>query len=164
MRPDVTALLLSCVLAAHGAACDLHVELTNAPPVVTWAHATPAADGIVDVTLWVYDLEAQPVDLTLTWSLDGADQGAVSIASGGHGTLGLTTDQGGLGADGRPNPDGQSHLIRWAIPADLAGGGRLRLHVLADDRVSEPGPVVATPSQGFLASEGIAAPVRLELP
>ena len=89
------------------AGCDLEVEIKNATPRVTWVAAAPAADGVVDVTLWVYDLDQDPVDLTVTWSRDGVDQGPIALAPGGHGVVGLTTDATELGPDGRPDPDGQ---------------------------------------------------------
>lgn len=155
MRCYVSLVAALGVLVMQMAGCDLQVELTNAPPRVTWAHAEPAGDALIDLTLWVYDLEQNPVDLTLTWSLDGIEQGPLSLASGGHGTLGLSTSQDVLEVDGRPDPDGQPHLIRWALPAELSEGARLQVHALADDRVSEPGPMASTPSEGFTASAGL---------
>ena len=154
---------LVTILAACGQGCDLHVELINAPPSVTWVQAAPASDGIVELTVWVYDLEQAPVDLDLSWSLDGVDQGALTLASGGHGTLGLTTAADTLEADGRPDPDGRPHVIRWALPEDIAGDARLHLHASADDRVSEPGPRVSTPAEGFTALEGLPTPARMSV-
>jgi hypothetical protein len=148
-------ILLVLVPATQGPGCDVQVELTNAPPVATWLQASGAADGIVDLTVWVYDLEQQPVDLEMTWSLDGVDQGELALASGGHGLLGLTTITDTLGPDGRPDPDGQPHLIRWTLPNSVAGDARLQVHVLADDRESTMGPRTSTSSDGFTADDGL---------
>jgi hypothetical protein len=128
----------------HG--CDLEVEIDDAAPRVTWFSAHPAANGVIDVTVWVYDLERQPVDLTVTWTLDDTNQGDITHAAGGHGVLGLTTDGTDMGANGRPDPGGQPHLLRWALDSDLAADANLKLVFTPDDRVSLPGPTVYSPT------------------
>jgi len=157
--------LLSFALLAltQGQACDLKVELTNAPPTATWLQAEPMSDGVVDLTLWVYDLEQAPVDVEISWSLDGVEQGALELAPGGQGTLGLTTSDETLSADGRPNPDGQAHLIRWALPQGSAENARVQLHVRADDRESEPSAAVSSPAEGFVLSEGSGQVLALKV-
>ena len=145
----------------QGQACDLEVEFTNAPPAATWLQASEASDGIVDVTVWVYDLEQEPVDLEMTWSLDGAEQGAITLAPGGHGVLGLTTVDESSGPEGRPDPDGQPHLIRWSLPDLVTEQSRLQLHIVADDRVSTVGPMTSTPAEGFLPADGVPTVVAL---
>ena len=155
MRRFLLTILLVLVPALHGVGCDLQVELTNAPPVATWVQASGVTDGIVDLTIWVYDLEQRPVDLQVKWSLDGADQGEIELAAGGHGLLGLTTTSEPMGSDGRPAPDGQPHLIRWALPESLSEDARLQIHVLADDRESTVGAWTSSPSEGFKAAEGL---------
>ena len=93
--------------------CDIEVEIDDVVPRVTWFSAEPVAEGVIEMTVWVYDLERKPVDLSVTWSLDDISQGAITLAPGGHGLLGLTTDGTPL-TDGRPSVDGQPHLLRWA--------------------------------------------------
>ena len=157
-------LLLSPLLflpALLAQACDLEVEFTNAPPVATWLQASEASDGIVDVTVWVYDLEQEPVDLEMTWSLDGEEQGAITLAPGGHGVLGLTTVDESTGSEGRPDPDGQPHLIRWSLPEQVTEQSRLQLHIVADDRVSTVGPMTSTSTEGFLPADGVPTVVAL---
>ena len=153
--------VLLVLIAFSSPACSLQVELENVAPVVTWVAVPEAHDGIVDVTVWVYDLEEAPVDLVVNWWLDGEEQGAIDHAPGSHGQLGLTTDGGDLGPEGRPDPDGQPHLIRWALPDDLPSEARLRLSFTADDLVSAVGPSVATPAEGFTASAGLEGVVAL---
>ena len=155
MRRFLLTILLVFVPALHSVGCDLQVELTNAPPVATWVQASGAVDGIVDLTIWVYDLEQQPVDLEVTWSLDGADQGEIELAAGGHGLLGLTTTSEPLGSDGRPQPDGQPHLIRWVLPESVSEDARLQIHVLADDRESTAGASTSSPAEGFTVADGL---------
>lgn len=152
---------LMAVLAAP-AGCALQVEMTNATPVVTWIAAPPAVDGVVDITVWVYDLEREPVDLIVTWTLDGQDQGAIAHAGGGHGTTGLTTDGTQLDDTGRPESDGQPHLIRWAVPDDVAATASLQLTFTADDRVAPVADTVVSPA--FTWADGLPNVSRLAAP
>jgi hypothetical protein len=156
--------LLVFIPATQGQGCGLQLEFTNTPPVVTWVHVSPSLDGIVDVTMWIYDLEQQPVDLDVTWTLDGVDQGPITLAAGGHGVLGLTTNSPTMGPEGRPDPDGQPHLIRWALPEAVTAEARLQLHVLADDRESVTGAITATSAEGFTAQDGVPVVSPLSAP
>ena len=71
-------------------ACDLEVEIKNGSPVVTWLAAEPATSGVVDLTVWLYDVDRDPVDLTVTWAIDGVDQGPITLGPGGHGLVGTS--------------------------------------------------------------------------
>ena len=153
--------IILLAVALRLTACGMQLELTNATPVATWTAVAPTVNGIADVTVWLYDLERQPVDLLVTWSVDGVDQGEITLAAGGHGLSGLTTDATQLGPEGRPEPDGQPHLLRWALPDTVGPDARLRLNFTVDDLESEVGTPVSTPEPGFTRSDGLQAVSRL---
>ncbi len=140
--------------------CDLEIEIKNSTPVVTWVAAAPVADGVVDVTVWIFDMDRDPVDVAVTWSLDGVEQGPIDLAPGGHGTLGLTTDATALGDDGRPVPEGQPHLLRWALPEGVPQTASLQLAFSPDDRVAPVGQMHTSPS--FTPASGLPAATALE--
>ena len=155
-------LCLGLTASVHAQGCDSRIELMNAPPRATWIQAEAMSDGIVDLTLWVYDVEQEPVDVHLTWSLEGVEQGALELAPGGHGTQGLVTRDELPSTNGRPNPDGRAHLIRWALPAEVDALARVQVHVQVDDLESEPAPRVSSPAPGFVLNEGSGQVVALE--
>jgi len=155
-------IILFAAAMASAAGCDLEVEIANAAPRVTWIAAQPAADGVVDLTVWVYDLDRDPVDLAVTWSLDGASQGKIVLAPGGHGTGGLTTDATDLGPDGRPDPDGQPHLVRWDLGDQVGDNASLQLTFVPDDGVAATGPSAVSPT--FTAAGGLPSATELTAP
>ncbi|MDP6943440.1 MAG: hypothetical protein QF464_04765 [Myxococcota bacterium] len=152
MRHSLLIVAFAAILAAL-AGCDLEVEIKNATPSVTWVAAQAATDGVIDVTVWVYDLDRDPVDLTVTWSMDGVEQGPIALASGGHGIVGLTTDGTEIGPEGRPDPDGQPHLLRWALPEGVGAGASLALTFTPDDRIAPLGQTRA--SVDFTRADGL---------
>lgn len=137
------------------AACEADIEITNAPPKVTWLAAEPEADGVVELTVWISDFEGDSVDLTVGYvsgeevvdiTLAGKDKGGA-----GHGLSGLTTHEA------RQDPNGQSHLIRWDVagvpsPVTLVFGGT--------DREAES-RAQTVESESFDLSVGIPEPTRL---
>jgi len=152
---------LAIIVAAAVSAlmsCDVEVEIDDVVPRVTWFSAEPVADGVIEMTVWVYDLERKPVDLTVNWSLDDVSQGAIVLAPGGHGLLGLTTDGTPL-TQGRPSVDGQAHLLRWALDSSVPSDAAITLAFTPDDRVAGPGATVNTPT--FTPASGVATVTAL---
>ena len=143
-----------------GTGCPLTVEIANGAPRVTWIAVQPAVDGVVEVTVWIYDIDRDPVDLEATWSVDGADQGALELAAGGHGLVGLTTMDTPLGDSGRPDPDGQPHQLRWSVEDIPSNTSNVRLSFTPDDRVAAVGETVVSPP--FDLDVGLPTVVALE--
>ena len=159
-RSSITLVVVAVLACMAG--CNLEVEIDNARPIVTWLSVPPATDGVVDLTVWVYDLERDPVDLTVTWLVGGESQGEIALAPDSHGTIGLTTDATELGEAGRPNPDGQPHLVQWKLDDAVDDATILQLKFRPDDGVASAGPTVYTPE--FTADEGLPLVTRLASP
>lgn len=160
-RSSVTLVVVAVLVCMAG--CNLKVEIDNARPTVTWLSVPPATDdGVIDLTVWVYDLERDPVDLTVTWLVGGESQGEIALAPGSHGTVGLATDDTDLGDSGRPNPDGQPHLVRWQLDDAIDDATSLQLRFKPDDGVTSAGRTVYTPE--FTADEGLPLVTRLTSP
>ncbi len=150
-RP-LSALLLLAALAALPA-CDAALTVRNAAPRVTWVAIQPPADdgAPARLTVWVSDLDGDPVDLAL--SVRGADgvDAEVPLAPGGHGASGLATREA-LG-----DPNGQPHLLLW--DTSQAPAGPLVLTITPTDSVGDTGDAASTPP--FTLDEGLPAPVAL---
>ncbi len=123
-RLTLVGLLGGTALGAFGG-CDEELVLANALPRVTWVDVAPAEDGVAAITVWVRDLEGDPVSLDVTWSAPGGAPTPIAIAPGGHGLVGLTT------LEGAGDPNGQPHLISWDVTA--VPEGQVTLTFVADD-------------------------------
>ena len=152
-------LLISILVCLTTFGCAAPIELYNAAPRLTWVHVGPATNGIAEITLWVFDVEGDPTDLELSWSGDNGVRSSLTMAAGGHGTVGLTTRGDTLGDDGMFDPDGQPHLLRWDFAADgVTASDSVRLHVVPTDH--DTGPSVTSPS--FTLEQGMANVTRFE--
>ncbi|MGM0574494.1 MAG: hypothetical protein ACQEXJ_02000 [Myxococcota bacterium] len=135
------------------AACNEAIDVRNAGPRATWVAVQPAEDGIVELTLWVSDLDGDPVDVEAGWRADGeAEVTPLALAPGSHGTAGLTTEQEIF------DPAGQPHRLLWdveGVPTDRD----LRLIFVPDDREAGAGRTAESPP--FRVDEGLPTPARL---
>ncbi len=141
----VKNIALVTVCAGLVASCDSVVDVSNSVPRVTWVAVSAAVDGVADVTVWISDIEGDPVNLTLNWRSAGEPSEGETIAQGdgGHGTTGLTTHLE-IG-----DPNGQPHLITW----DVSGiSGQVELRLVPSD-ASGAGAAVLSPA--FDISVGI---------
>jgi hypothetical protein len=134
------------------AGCDSVVEIKNSVPRLTWLQVEAVGGQTAEITLWVYDLEGDPVDLSGGWALDGElEITPISWGEGGHGTNGLTTHEA------RFSPDGQPHLVIWnvgGLPSELP----IQLVFTPEDGTASQGETVMSPS--FKLTEGLPEPVR----
>lgn len=147
--------LLLTVVALAG--CADKVTILNVVPRVTWVAVAPAVDGVAEITVWVSDADGEPVDLDARWATDPRGAGVrgdtLVMAPGGHGLVGLTTEEGLF------DPNGAAHVVRWDV-RDVDPTGPIRLHFIPDDLEAGPGPAVRTPP--FTLSVGIPEPVPVE--
>lgn len=143
------ALLLALTLPLG--ACASAVEIENAAPRVTFFAASPAADGVVELTVWISDLDGDPVDLEVSWAADGAASQEPRWSPGGHGVNGLTTEEG------RFDPAGSPHLLPWDV-SEVDAGASVRFTFAPHDG-TDPGPEVQSPA--FVPAEGIDGAVAL---
>ena len=151
LRPSRLVVTLTLLAAASSLpACDAALTVRNAAPRVTWVVVQPpAAEEPAHLTVWVSDLDGDPVDLALTVrGADGADV-ALTLAPGGHGVIGLATREG-LG-----DPNGQPHLVLW--DTTQAPAGPLVLTITPTDAQGDAGATVATPP--FTLDAGLPDPV-----
>ena len=113
LRTLILALFLA--LTVPLGACQSTIEIENAAPRVTFFAASPAVDGVVELTVWISDQDGDPVDLEVSWAAEGDSLQTPDWAPGGHGVNGLTTEEG------RFDPAGAPHLLRWDVSeVDLA--------------------------------------------
>jgi hypothetical protein len=152
-RSLITLLLTLATLAG----CADKVRILNVVPRLTWVAVAPAVDGVVEITVWVSDADGDPVDVDARWASDPAPAGVLGetlvMAPGGHGLVGLTTE------DGIFDPNGEVHVVRWDV-SDVNPAGAIRLHFVPDDLDAGPGQAVRTPA--FTLSAGIPEPVPVE--
>lgn len=144
-------LLLLAALLGSPVACNSVVEVENAAPRVTFFAAAPAADGVVELTVWISDQEGDPVDLEVFYAIGGGDDETPIWAPGGHGTSGLTTE------DARFEPEGQAHLLTWDV-SDLDISQSVTFTFSPDDLI-DAGATVTTPS--FVPADGLSEVVGL---
>ncbi|MCB9729857.1 MAG: hypothetical protein H6744_15465 [Deltaproteobacteria bacterium] len=149
--------VILAVVALLGGCAD-KVKILNVVPRLTWVAVSPAADGVVEITLWVSDRDGDPVDVDGRWTAEPASPGDAGeplvMAAGGHGLIGLTTD------DGIFDPNGEAHLVRWDVSA-VDATGDIRLRFAPDDLEAGPGTPMRTPA--FSLGVGLPEPVPLEV-
>ena len=147
IRHIVTLLALSLMTTS----CENLVEVANAAPRVTWVAVGAPIDGVSEITVWVYDVEGDAVDIDLRWRAAGqtGEGTAIEQVPGGHGLVGLTTHLGTF------EPQGQPHLILWDV-STVSGSVELRF-VPKDQQDS--GQVGVTPS--FDITAGLVDAERL---
>ncbi len=118
--------------------CDTELEISNAVPRVTWVAVQPpiAGESLAEVTVWVYDVEGDPVDLSAHVLVNGAEVPLV-LESGSHGLVGLTTQAARFDANGQP------HLLIWNV--DGLSASEVQLRFAPNDRVGGQGKAVLTP-------------------
>ena len=144
------ALLLALMPLVVG--CQSTIEIENAAPRVTFFAAAPAVDGVVDLTVWISDLDGDPVDLDVSWSVEGGAPQEAKWAPGGHGISGLTTEQGRFDSAGAP------HLLRWDV-SDVDAEASVRF-VFAPHDGEDAGLEVETPA--FVPADGVDGAVSVE--
>jgi len=150
LRSLILALFLALTLPLG--ACQSTIELENAAPRVTFFAAAPAVDGVVDLTVWISDLDGDPVDLEVSWAVEGESPQVAAWAPGGHGTNGLTTEQG------RFDPAGAAHLLRWDV-SEMDASASVRFTFAPHDG-EDAGLEVVTPA--FVPADGIDGAVGVE--
>ena len=135
--------------------CTRHFEAANA----RWALHThfnsrkgQIVDGVVDLTVWISDLDGDPVDLEVSWAVEGESPQVAAWAPGGHGTNGLTTEQG------RFDPAGAPHLLRWDV-SEMDASASVRFTFAPHDG-EDAGLEVVTPA--FVPADGIDGAVGVE--
>ena len=149
LRTLIVALFLALTLPLG--ACQSTIEIENAAPRVTFFAAAPAVDGVVDLTVWISDQDGDPVDLEVSWAVDGQAPQAPVWAAGGHGVSGLTTEQG------RFDPAGAPHLLRWDV-GEVDASASVRFTFAPHDG-EDAGLEVVSPV--FVPSEGLDPAVAL---
>ena len=143
----LSRIALLAVLAGLVCACDPGVEVLNVAPTVTAVGPVSYVDGHLEIVIWVRDHEEQAVDVTLQ-VLRGGQAVSGAALSGGHGVVGLTTNN---------SDSGEPHLVHWgADGGGIAIGDKLQVRVTATDRSDEASLPVT--SAEFVVSEGLAAP------
>ncbi len=136
-KPLVVVALLGLSSLAPPA-CDSTLEVANSTPRATWVAVAPPVDGVADITVWISDLEGDPVTLILKHRTAGdTSEGTdIKLAAGGHGLSGLTTHLGMF------DPNGQPHLIKW----DATGlTGQVQLRFSPEDN-DDKGEVSLSPT------------------
>lgn len=88
--------------------CDENYHFDNALPYLTWVASSPVSEEEATLSLWIKDLEGDPVDLQITWK-DGADEKPIALLPGGSPLLGLPTRLG-LNKD-----EGQLSQVSWDL-------------------------------------------------
>ena len=131
----------TCILLAFAwclVGCDAELEIANAAPRVTWVAVQPpiAGESMAEITVWVYDVEGDPVDLNVYVLRNGVEEPLVP-ESGSHGLVGLTTQAA------RFNDNGQPHLLVWNTEG--LAGAQVQLRFEPNDRVGGVGKRVLTP-------------------
>lgn len=152
----LTRFSMLALVAAVGAGCSDPITVNNAVPRVTWLAATPTDDGnIIELTIWVSDIDGDTVDIAASWQADG-ESGPLVQASGSYGLIGLPT------REALYEPEGQPHAVLWDI-SDLPSG-EVRLSFVPDDRPydSDEGLGLTAVSPAFDASTGLPDAVQLE--
>jgi len=131
------------LIAASAPSCESIVEVDNSAPRVTWVAVAPPVDGVADITVWISDIEGDPVSLELTWRSAGQSSAGTTIvqAPGGHGVVGLTTHLA------TQESNGQAHLIRWDV-SEVSG--QVELRFLPRD-AEDAGVVVVSPAFDVVA-------------
>ena len=153
-RIAVTLLVgaLASPIAAPIGGCDLKVTVLNGAPRLTWIAVQPASGDVAEVTLWVSDVEGDPVDVDASWQAEGGETlTPIVMEPGGHGLVGLTTHEALF------DPNGQPHLILWDT---TEVSGLVRLVLIPDDRESGEGQEAHSP--WFDLSTGLPDPVQVE--
>lgn len=154
--PRLAPALLTLLTLAAGwqlLGCDAALTVRNAAPRVTWLAVQPpaSAQDPAEITVWVSDLDGDPVDVALTVrGADGVDA-ALALAPGGHGVAGLATRE----AVGDPN--GQPHVLLW--DTSQAPAGPLVLTITPTDSQGDAGDAASTPA--FSLDAGLPEPVAL---
>ena len=94
--------LIVAILSLMG--CDAELEILNAAPRVTWVAVQPpiAGESVAEITVWVHDVEGDPVDLTVRVTVGGVEKELV-LLPGGHGLTGLTTQAARFDENGQPH-------------------------------------------------------------
>ncbi len=154
-RRIAVALLVAALaspIAAPIGGCDLEVDVLNGAPRLTWIAVQPESGDVADVTLWVSDVEGDPVDVSASWQAEGSEElTPITMTPGGHGLVGLTTHEALF------DPNGQPHLILWDT-SEVSG--TVRLVLVPDDRESGEGQEARSP--WFDVSTGLPEPVQVE--
>jgi len=143
--------LLVLPLWVGAGGCEATLEIDNAAPRVTFFAAAPASDDVVDLTVWILDLDGEPVDLEVSYQADGGGSETPIWAPGGHGINGLTT------LDGLFEPEGQPHLLRWDV-SGLDPSTSVRVTLVPDDLLDR-GETVTSPA--FILADGLQGAVEL---
>ena len=140
------------------AGCDSDLEIANAVPRVTWVAVQRPLDGdnLAEITVWLADVEGDPVDLEVSVSQDGTST-ALVLTGGGHGLVGLTTQEARFDSNGQP------HLILWDT-SGLAEDTDVQLRFLPDDRRGGMGPIALSPKFRLDAGLKEAMTVTVEAP
>ena len=135
-------------------ACDAELEIANAAPRVTWVAVQPPIDGeaFAEITVWVADVEGDPVDLTLEVVADGKISPLI-LQPSGHGLMGLTTQ------DARFDSNGQPHLLVWDVTG--LSDAEVQLRFQPDDQVGGTGATVITPP--FKITDGLKEAVTVQV-
>ncbi len=137
----LTRFSMLAAIAVGTPGCTDPIAIDNAVPRLTWLAATPTDDpDIVELTLWISDIEGDTVDVDATW-LAGGESGEVAQAPGSYGLVGLPTREALL------DPVGQPHTVLWDVSDVPSGDVSLRL--VPDDRPYENeglGVEVTTPA------------------
>jgi len=150
LRTLILALFLALTLPLG--ACESTVELENAAPRVTFFAAAPAVDGVVELTVWISDQDGDPVDLEVSWAADGSSAQTPQWAPGGHGLSGLTT------VEGRFDPAGSPHLLRWDV-SEVEANATVRFTMAPHDG-TDAGLEVISPA--FVPADGIDGAVAVQ--
>ena len=148
MAKMLRALTLTVGLLAISGCLTSELSIKNSSPRLTWIAVQAPVDGVSVITVWIQDLEGDPVDLEIRWFGEGEEED-LDLVPGSHGIVGLTT------LDGRFEPNGQPHELWWDV-SSVPTTGELRLHLVPDDR-AVTGPEATTPP--FVLAEGLPEPV-----
>ena len=138
--------------------CDSELEIANAVPRVTWVAVQRPIDDdkLAVITVWISDVEGDPVDLDVTVLRNGETE-PLTLDAAGHGLVGLTTQ------DARFEVNGQPHLLLWdtsGLPADAD----VQLRFLPDDRKGGLGLPALSPKFGLDVGLKEAMTVSVETP
>ena len=150
LRTLILALFLA--LTVPLGACQSTIEIENAAPRVTFFAASPAVDGVVELTVWISDQDGDPVDLEVSWAAEGDSPQTPDWAPGGHGVNGLTTEEG------RFDPAGAPHLLRWDV-SEVELGESVQFTFAPHDG-TDAGLEAVTP--GFVPADGVDGAIAVQ--
>ena len=149
-------MLIAALFLTAVPGCDSQLEVENAAPRITWVAVHPPLDGehVAEVTVWIADLEGDPVDLEIEVVREDDSSEELATAAGGHGLVGLTTQEA------RFDPNGQPHLLLWDVSGIV--DERVQLRLAPDDQKGGAGDVVETPMFEVTLGMKDAVPVEVD--